>query len=250
MNKTCPQCPTLRSDRHKFSPCKKSKDGLKSWCKDCSRGLVKKAYSYEKYKEKYSSSNARAGTLKKYGLTLETYDLILQKQRGVCSICNSPESAMAGRSLAVDHSHVSGEVRGLLCTKCNTALGMFKDDITIIRNALAYLTGEITFLSLNTIPSPPDYHRVFANSLKHRYGISVLQYQTMLVEQNFTCAICTQPETRKHKGVSTRLGVDHNHSTGLVRGLLCFSCNAALGHFNDDINLLSDAIRYLRGGLS
>ena len=80
--------------------------------------------------------------LKKRGLTLEDYEMELQNQDYVCAICGSPETAKQNgtlRRLAVDHNHLTGSYRGLLCMRCNTAIGKFKDDIAIIRRAVQYL---------------------------------------------------------------------------------------------------------------
>ena len=59
-----------------------------------------------------------------------------------CDICNEHHTTIkdrTGKSLAVDHCHTTGEVRGLLCFGCNTALGRFKDDPTLLKNAIKYL---------------------------------------------------------------------------------------------------------------
>ena len=78
-----------------------------------------------------------------------------------------------------------------------------------------------------------------ANHLKNRYGITPEQYDEMLEAQGGVCAICKQaPEGR-------RLAVDHCHTTGNNRGLLCINCNTALGKFFDNTEYLSNAIRYL-----
>ena len=66
--------------------------------------------------------------------------------------------------------------------------------------------------------------------LKHLYGITLDDYDCMLVEQNFCCAICD----RHRNELPRALSVDHNHVTGAVRGLLCSACNTALGKFNSD----------------
>ena len=75
-----------------------------------------------------------------------------------------------------------------------------------------------------------------ASKLKERYGITLEEYDTMLLEQNGGCKICGSPDP-KRKG-SKHLVVDHCHDTGAVRGLLCYRCNVGLGNFEDDLNLL------------
>jgi len=79
------------------------------------------------------------------------------------------------------------------------------------------------------------------------HDISLETYQDMIVKQDNKCMICKKPETRKSSQSNdiTRLCVDHCHQTGIVRGLLCHSCNTALGKFEDDIPRMVDAIEYL-----
>lgn len=71
---------------------------------------------------------------------------------------------------------------------------------------------------------------------KYLYGITREIYQQMCLEQDNKCAICNR---------SKKLTVDHSHSTGIVRGLLCGTCNAAIGLFSDDLARLVNAIFYL-----
>ncbi len=78
-----------------------------------------------------------------YGITIEEYNEIFGHQGGVCAICNKPEVAVIrGKtlSLAVDHCHDSGKIRGLLCSKCNQGLGSFKDNPTRLAAAITYLS--------------------------------------------------------------------------------------------------------------
>jgi hypothetical protein len=75
------------------------------------------------------------------------------------------------------------------------------------------------------------------------YGLTVDQYNDILLEQNGVCAICAKPENTSSKGV---LSIDHDHNSGKVRGLLCDTCNRGLGHFYDNISLLYNAIKYLK----
>ncbi len=73
----------------------------------------------------------------KWGLSLEDYDNMLQKQNGVCAICF--EKCRSGRRLAIDHCHKTGKIRGLLCGECNNGIGKLKDDPDLLRRAIKYL---------------------------------------------------------------------------------------------------------------
>lgn len=77
--------------------------------------------------------------------------------------------------------------------------------------------------------------------IKKNYGISIEQFNNMLITQNNECAICHN-EFKPFKDTH----IDHNHITGKVRGLLCSKCNMSLGGFNDEINNLESAIIYLK----
>lgn len=74
-----------------------------------------------------------------------------------------------------------------------------------------------------------------------RYGITLIQYELMLEKQNNSCAICLTPVSE----LSTRLHVDHCHTTSRVRGLLCYNCNSGLGRFKDNKFNLSQALHYI-----
>lgn len=98
----------------------------------------------------------------------------------------------------------------------------------------------------NSINSPQYSYPDRRRNAYRRYGITLEEYDTMLAEQNFVCAICKNPESMKHKsGRFYNLSIDHDHDTSIVRGLLCRNCNVGLGNFSDDIEKLSAAITYL-----
>jgi hypothetical protein len=85
-----------------------------------------------------------------------------------------------------------------------------------------------------------------ASDLKRRLGMTTEQYDAMLAAQDGTCAICGRPETMIHRvGRVPRLAVDHDHKTGVVRGLLCGNCNHGLGKFQDDPARLRAAADYI-----
>lgn len=80
-----------------------------------------------------------------YGMTIEDYDRLAESQNHVCAICGgvNPEHGRYGTQfrLAVDHNHKTGAVRGLLCNRCNRALGLIKDDPALLKSALDYLSA-------------------------------------------------------------------------------------------------------------
>lgn len=83
--------------------------------------------------------------------------------------------------------------------------------------------------------------RSFKN-LMNKYGITPEIYEQERKNQDFKCALCGKHESTQHHN---RLYVDHCHSTGLYRGLLCNTCNCGLGSFNDNIELMKKAIEYV-----
>lgn len=83
--------------------------------------------------------------------------------------------------------------------------------------------------------------------LKHKYNITIEDYDRMFEEQHGYCAVCGKSEIEKHQsGTILRLAVDHNHKTGKIRRLVCRSCNLMLGNAKEDINILVKAIEYLK----
>ena len=87
-----------------------------------------------------------------------------------------------------------------------------------------------------------DPSRAKGNDLKRKYGITLDEHNKMFDEQNGVCYLCKKPGDGRWK----KLCVDHDHTTGKVRKLLCRSCNTALGQVGDNIDLLENMIMYLK----
>lgn len=81
------------------------------------------------------------------------------------------------------------------------------------------------------------------NYLKSMYGITLEDYTTLLTKQNGTCALCCSD---KCGGRGKYFHVDHDHKTGIVRGLLCMQCNTSLGRFENNPELLNKTMKYLQ----
>ncbi|ADF42419.1 endonuclease VII [Synechococcus phage S-CBS2] len=133
--KTCNFCGQSKA-LDLFAVDKQARSGTKSYCKSCAS---------EKSKEWRTRNRANArkhkcGQLRRdYGITLEQYEEMDQKQGGVCSICSSRPGS---RRLSVDHCHSTGKVRGLLCSNCNTAIGLLGDNRAILQAAITYLEAH------------------------------------------------------------------------------------------------------------
>lgn len=82
--------------------------------------------------------------------------------------------------------------------------------------------------------------------LLYHYGIDLTEFNVLLEKQNNLCAICKKPESSVHQsGILKKLSVDHDHKTGKIRGLLCYNCNRGIGHLQDNLEILNNAIAYL-----
>ena len=103
-------------------------------CRDCVRNRNRE----QKRSKPPTSEQQLRWTLASYGLTLDEYQAMVEKQGGRCAICKNPPLVSTGR-LSVDHHHGTGQVRGLLCATCNAGLGHFQDDPVRIMAALQYL---------------------------------------------------------------------------------------------------------------
>ena len=119
--KECSRCKVIKS-LDKFNSDKYTITGKTSYCIQC-------------IKDKYTPDEIKNFRLKKiYNITLEDYNNMYNNVHGKCEICN-----LYYDKLNVDHCHITGKIRGLLCTPCNTALGQLKDDVSILKNAITYL---------------------------------------------------------------------------------------------------------------
>ena len=142
-----------------FGPSKMHKDGRRRECRSCVNARQRNIYRSNPEirrkildnAKKYTDANPevwkRRYLMRVYNITLEEYNAVLTEQGGVCAICSKPEeiknpSARERSSLAVDHCHETGKIRGLLCFKCNTGIGALGDSVEGLERALAYLRGS------------------------------------------------------------------------------------------------------------
>jgi hypothetical protein len=158
--KRCTKCGELKPESE-FYAAPGCKDGLRGDCKDCHRASSRAWYaanreSFKAYVTQWKRDHPermreyrarqdpsrRAAQMRrlhlkrKFGMTMEQYDLVLAAQDGGCAICGDPP--VDGRSMHVDHR--DADVRGILCVRCNNALGQLRDDPELMLRAAEYVT--------------------------------------------------------------------------------------------------------------
>jgi len=132
LEKTCSNCNETKNVNN-FYTRKVSADGYRGQCKTCDKRYKNTWYEQGKWRDYHYK--------KSYGITEKEAEDLLLTQGGLCAIC-SVEIKKLGRKGCVDHCHETGVVRGILCGKCNTALGKFGDDIEKLQKAINYLKGN------------------------------------------------------------------------------------------------------------
>jgi hypothetical protein len=143
--KTCSQCHETKPIED-FPRQKQNRDGRFSWCKKCKNARQKAHYEANiiemREKALWRQKEWR------YGINREQFEALVAAQEGRCAICNEENGDRAGtQSLVVDHDHENGMIRGLLCHRCNMALGLLEDDPGRILRAAAYLVEHAKSVS-------------------------------------------------------------------------------------------------------
>ncbi len=156
--KTCTKC-TQEKELIFFSKDKYKKDGRRSACKECNTIDHKRRYSINpdgerkrttEYRanlritnpEKLKLSNRNTKLKRAYNLSDSLVTEMKKEQNYCCFVCKKHEQDIKGKGLVVDHNHTTGKVRKLLCANCNTALGLLKEDVTIIEQLAEYVNAH------------------------------------------------------------------------------------------------------------
>lgn len=145
-HKLCPKCDTLK-DLEDFHKCRARSDGRTAWCKSC--GTAYNRAQRDKDPQAYAEYQRWYFLERKYGITREGYEALYAAQEGKCAICKisgedakrpgKPRLPGKGSGLCVDHDHVTGKIRGLLCNRCNLAVGFFDKNPDLFDLAIEYL---------------------------------------------------------------------------------------------------------------
>ena len=141
--KLCKKCKVEKS-LNDFAANKRNKNGLSWHCKNCQASYGAAWYLKDrdkilaKNREKYSPEKRKMALLKKYGISIDEYKKMLKEQNNRCIICNTNKPGGQG-NFPVDHDHLTGQLRNLLCNRCNMLIGQAQDNINVLENAIEYL---------------------------------------------------------------------------------------------------------------
>lgn len=152
MKKTCTKCgrsKELSLFIPKYGKSKRyGKGSVSSWCKKChsedgvARIMVKKKDPlYRENRRLYARKRRFA---RRYGITIDDYQAMFAKQGNACAACRTKKNTIDGwygteKQFPVDHDHITGKIRGILCDRCNRGLGLLKDSIPVLKALIAYL---------------------------------------------------------------------------------------------------------------
>jgi hypothetical protein len=162
-SKVCSEC-LEQLPISSFGVQKNYPDGLNYRCKNCLTDvrklkstdpnvILKRRKAVAKYRAANPDSGVNRHLFNKFGISLEQYEELFERQGGVCALCKKPETIRrnkkgdGGERLAVDHCHDTGVVRGLLCFKCNTAIGALGDTQESAKRAMNYLSSWVIDVS-------------------------------------------------------------------------------------------------------
>lgn len=134
--KTCKTC-GAEKPREEFGKHGVAKNGVKSSCRACEAELARAYRAADK--DRLAAINRRSLLKTRYGMTERVFTMLLEAQDNRCAICGTDEPGGRGDGFVVDHCHSTGRIRGLLCSACNTGLGLFKDNAETLAKAIKYL---------------------------------------------------------------------------------------------------------------
>jgi len=109
----------------------------------------------------------------------------------------------------------------------------------------AYKRNRVKILCQQKVYRDSHKDSIRSTKLKQYYGITLVEYTSILAKQGGTCALCPMTQEQHVSKYGMSLVIDHDHRTGKVRGILCTNHNVGIGRFNDNPNALREAARYI-----
>jgi len=225
-------CPSCREIQYKLKEKEYNKyqNNLPRIKKAKKKADAQRSDYFKKYTAEYNSRPEVIRYRKNYEL-IKSCGITLEQKEQMIEACNN-KCAISGKELGlandccVDHNHKTKQIRGLLKRNINTALGLFRENINTISNAIVYLQSNHS-------------NGAFEGDGRNK-AMRTKRTELASLQKNH-CAICGN----KFKGTRD-MHLDHDHSTGQTRQVLCNHCNTAIGLVEEDIVILTNMISYLK----
>jgi len=134
----CAKCKQSKN-RDEFHKDSSSARGATYYCKECANATSRKHHARRmKTDRRYKESKRESYLRFKYGIGCEEYEELLSKQDHTCAVCGKELKSRGGHT-HLDHDHITGKIRGMLCTNCNRGIGHLQESITVLEAAVVYL---------------------------------------------------------------------------------------------------------------
>lgn len=150
MIKRCSKCKIEKETTEFYKRRDRAECSVRSMCKSCCKPVFdnlprkKDSELVGESKNRRKKVHRKSNLKRKFGMSIEDYDKMLNAQGGCCAICNSTEAkGKHNANFMIDHCHTTEKIRGLLCNDCNLTLGKIGDNVEVLEKMIAYLRKHI-----------------------------------------------------------------------------------------------------------
>lgn len=145
LEKKCGECGVwFPKNSQYFYERKEGADGFRDTCKECRvKYRYKNAERIKQYETEHKKERKTAKLKRDYNLSLNEYNIMLEKQNNNCCICGEILKLGSG-GCAIDHCHLNNKIRGIVCQPCNVTMGLLKENIDTLKSMITYLEKHAT----------------------------------------------------------------------------------------------------------
>jgi len=167
---------------------------------------------------------------------------MIKGQNYKCLSCEEDLRKLETQRVHVDHDHVTGRIRGILCYKCNISLGLLNENVKLINKLAIYVKKYCNKINkFKNIEKYEKKQKGIKDIYLYTYGITKGQKNYIILLQKNKCRSCgIDFELINPKNVH----IDHDHKSGNIRGVLCRNCNFSLGFLDENYNKILKLAKY------
>lgn len=211
--------------------------GLRYYRENREKALATGRASRLKYPDRIKARARRCRLKRLYGLTVDQYESAFRSQDECCKICRK-KLVLNHAKTHVDHCHATGRVRGILCNRCNLTIGLLEYARSSLSTMFSYADHAVL---LPDDRKQPQVQEAGASQPNRwwLFKVSNADFAWALNQQGRKCKIC-RSDFRK----PSHMQLDHCHSTGRNRGIICIRCNVRLGRLEPIRDRIPELLDY------